>query len=329
MKPYNELSRLGRLRRMRRLALNALIAYDLQIEWVKFLADDTNISFKVRAKGENYVLRIYSEEETTLAENMAEVFWLEALKRDTDLRFAEPVMRIDGDYITQVSVPGIQGQKRCIMFTWVPGRVLERSLSLPNYFNLGVVQAALHDHAESLRPLPESIKPKKWDKAFYYPDEPVVYNRPEYSNLFDDQRIEIVDQVIAIADQEFNRLYADSEGQILIHGDLHFWNVNLHRGQLYIMDFEDIMLGYPVQDVAVTLYYGRHRADFPDLRDAYKEGYCSRRAWPVLRPYQIEILQAARMVNFVNYVARIDASSQEYITARCDELRVFLSRYES
>ena len=314
---------------MRELALQALKAYDLQIDWVKFLADDTNISFKVRAQGENYVLRIYSEEETTLAENMAEVFWLEALKRDTDLRFAEPVKRIDGDYITQVRMPGIPDQKRCIMFTWVPGRALERSLNPANYFNLGVVQAALHDHAESLRPIPESIKPKKWDKAFYYPDEPVVYNRPEYNNLFNDQRIEMIDQVIAIADKEFARLYSDLEGQILIHGDLHFWNVNLYRNQLYIMDFEDVMLGYPVQDVAVTLYYGRNRADFPDLRDAYKEGYCSRRTWPAVRPGQIEILQAARMVNFVNYVARIDASPQEYISARCGELREFLSKYES
>ena len=328
MKPFNQLTRLGKLRRMRSLANKALADYDLSVQWIKFLADDTNISFKVHSlDGDNYVLRIYSDEETTLAENQAEVFWLEALKKDTDLKFTEPVSRSDGDTITLASQEGIPGKKRCILFTWVPGRALEESLNPDNYFKLGVTLAKLHYHAESLRPLPDSIKPKQWDKAFYYPNEPVVYNTAEYKHLFNDQQINIIDRAISIADKEFARLYADQEGQILIHGDLHYWNVNLHRGELYIMDFEDVMLGYPVQDVAITLYYGQHREDYPHLREAFRQGYTSRRDWPVERPGQVETLQAARSINFVNYVARIEESPQEYITARCEELQEFVDKY--
>ena len=256
-----------------------------------------------------------------------QVFWLEALKRDTDLRFTEPVPRADGDAITLASLDGIPGEKRCILFTWVPGRPLEESLSPGNYFNLGVTLAKLHDHAESIRALPKSIRPKKWDQAFYYPDEPVVYNDPQYRHLFSDLQIKIIDRAISIADREFARLYADQEGQILIHGDLHYWNVNLHRGELYIMDFEDVMLGYPVQDVAITLYYGRHREQYPDLREAFRRGYTSRRVWPVSRQDQIETLQAARSINFINYVARIEDSAQEYINERCDDLQEFVAKY--
>lgn len=328
MKPYNQLTRLGKLRRMRSLASKALTAYDLRVKWVKFLADDTNISFKVRSTdGDNYVLRIYSDEETTLAENQAEVYWLEALRRDTDLRFTEPVPRVDGSTITLASHEGIPGEKRCILFTWVPGRVLEEGLSTGNYFKLGVTLAKLHDHAESIRPLPESIQPKKWDKVFYYPDEPVVYNDPQYKHLFSDLKINIINRTISIADREFARLYADQEGQILIHGDLHYWNVNLYRGELYIMDFEDVMLGYPVQDVAITLYYGRNREQYPDLREAFQRGYTSHRVWPVSRQGQIETLQAARSINFINYVARIEAAPQEYINSRCNELQEFVAKY--
>ena len=313
---------------MRSLAVKALAEYDLHILWIKFLADDTNISFKIRSvDGANYVLRIYSDEETTLTENQAEVFWLRALKRDTDLNCTEPVPRVDGESITLASVPGVPGGRRCILFTWVPGRVLENSLNTQNYYKLGVTMAKLHDHAESLKPLPESIQPKKWDRAFYYPDEPVVHNDPAYKHLFSDQQIEIIDQAIAIADVEFARLYADQEGQILIHGDLHYWNVNLYRGELYIMDFEDVMLGYPVQDVAITLYYGQQREDYPHLQEALHVGYTSCRAWPIKRYGQIETLQAARSINFVNYVARIDASPQEYIDARCGELQEFIEQF--
>ena len=325
MKPFNELTRRGKLRRLRNLAVKVLAAYDLRVQWIKFLADDTNTSFKVRSlAGENFVLRIYSDEETTLAENQAEVYWLQALKRDTDLNLAEPVSRMDGESITLACVDGVPGEKRCVLFKWVPGRVLEKSLNPQNYFKLGVSMAKMHDHAQALKPLPDFIQPKKWDRAFYYPNEPVVYNDPAYKHLFGSQQIALIDQVIALADAEFARLYADHDGQILIHGDLHYWNVNLYQGELYIMDFEDVMLGYPVQDVAITLYYGRHRYDYRDLRGAFQQGYTSCRQWPVDRSGQIETLQSARMINFINYVARIYASPQEYIEARCAELVQFL-----
>lgn len=328
MKPYDELSRTGKLRRMRKLVIKVLADYNLDPAWVKFLADDTNISFKIRSReGENFVLRIYSDEETTLTENQAEVYWLNALKRDTDIKLTKPVERKDGEYITIAHQEGIPGEKRCILFTWVPGRVLEYSLSPENYYKLGVILAKLHNHSEALRPLPESINPKKWDKAFYYPDELVVYNLPEYRHLFDDLQIKIIDKAIDITERELARLYIDQERQILIHGDLHYWNVNLYRGDLYIMDFEDVMLGYPVQDVAITLYYGQHREDYMVLCDAFQQGYTSLRGWPVERPDQIETLHAARSINFVNYVARIDDSPQEYITARCEELQEFVNRY--
>jgi Ser/Thr protein kinase RdoA (MazF antagonist) len=313
---------------MRKLAIKALADYDLDQAWVKFLADDTNISFKMQTHtGESFVLRIYSDEETTLAENEAEVFWLNELKGDTDLQFAEPVQRKDGGYITIAKQAGVPGEKRCMLFTWVPGRPLEQNLDKDNYFNLGVTLAKLHDHAESLRPLPKSINPKKWDKAFYYPDEPVVYNLPEYRHLFHDLQVKTIERAITITERELTRLYADQKNQILIHGDLHYWNVNLYRGELYIMDFEDVMLGYPVQDVAITLYYGQHRGDYPVLCNAFQEGYTSLRDWPVEREAQIEILQAARSINFVNYVARIDDSPQEYITARCDQLQGFVEKF--
>lgn len=329
MKPYDQLTRLGKIRRMRTLALRMLENYDLQVEWVKFLADDTNMSFKVRAKsGEDYVLRIYSDEETTLVDNQAEVFWLQALKRDTRLRFAAPVLRADGNAITLTNEPGFPLEKRGVLFTWVPGRTLETGLNTQKYFRLGLTMAELHGHAESLKPLPESICPKKWDKPFYYPNEPVVYNDPSYKHLFSDFQILVINQAISMVVREFDRLYSNQQGQILIHGDLHFWNIKYYQGELYLMDFEDVMLGYPVQDIAIALYYCRLREDYQELQNAFQQGYSSHRPWPVNNWRQVETLQAARMINFVNYVARIEESPQEYIDARCGELEKFVVRYK-
>jgi Ser/Thr protein kinase RdoA (MazF antagonist) len=328
MKPYDQLTRLGKLRRLHHLAAIVLKEYDLNVKWIKFMVIETNTMFKVQTiEGENYVLRIYSDGETTLAENQTEIFWLQALMRDTDMRVSEPVPRLDGEFISIVSLPEIPGERRCVLFRWIPGRELENYLNPANYFKLGVVMARLHDHAETLNPLPPSIQPKKWDKAFYYPDEPVVYNTAAYQHLFSPGCVAVIDEVISIADEEFARLYSDPEGQIIIHGDLHYWNVHIYQGELYIMDFEDVMLGYPVQDVAVTLVYGWDRDDYPQLYAAFKNGYESKRAWPVERDGQLEILMAARRVNFINYVARIDPTPEDYIIERCNDLKVYLESY--
>ena len=328
MKPYSELTRIGKIRRLRQVVTEALAEYSLEVEWIKFLTIETNTMFKIQSTdGKKFVLRIYSDEETTLRENQAEIFWLERLIRDTDIKVTEPVARRDGEYISIISVPGAPAERRCVLFKWVPGRTLENYLNSENYYKYGQVLAQLHNHASTLNPLPVNIIPKKWDNVFYYPDEPVVYNTPRYAHLFPSGRIEILENVIERADGVFEKLFADQERQILIHGDLHYWNVHLYRGELYVIDFEDINLGYPVQDVAVTLSYGRQREGYAMWKDVFKQGYSSIRSWPIDGEKIIETLIAARSVMFINYVARIDSSPEEYIDRRCKELQEFLNVY--
>jgi Ser/Thr protein kinase RdoA (MazF antagonist) len=328
MNPLTELTHMGKIRRLRPLVLKALEQYDLSVEWVKFLTIETNTMFQIRAvDGKKYVLRIYSNEETTLKENQAELFWLNALIRDTDLKVTEPIARRDSQYITIVSVPGVPEERRCVLFKWIPGRTLVNYLNSVNYYKFGQELAKLHNHASTIKPLPASIQPKKWDKVFYYPDESAVYDTPEYSHLFPPERINIINKVIEQADNVFARLFNDKEGQILIHGDLHYYNVHLYRGELYLLDFEDINLGYPVQDIAVTLAYGREHDDYNEWKTAFTQGYRSVREWPNEDERTIETLMAARLVMFINYIARIDPSPEEYIEKRCKDLSQFIKRY--
>lgn len=328
VKPYEDLTRLGRIRRLRRVVFKALEEYDLEIDGVKFLTIDTNTMFQIRSvEGERFVLRIYSDEETTLKENQAEMFWLDAIIRDTDIKVCQPVPRRDGEYITILTVPGIPPDRRCVLFKWIPGRPLEEHLSPETYYQFGQVLAKLHLHAATLNPLPAFIQPKKWDRVFYYPDEPVVYNTPEYSRFFPPERIRLLERVIERSDRVFERLFSDQSGLMLIHGDLHFWNLHYHKGELYALDFEDINRGYPVQDIAVSLAYGREREGYDEWKAAFKEGYCSIRAWPKEDERTIETLVAARTVMFINYVARIDPTPQEYIESRCERLEEYLRTF--
>ncbi len=328
-KRFEDLTRLGKIRRLRNVVLKAIEAYQIEVEEVKFLTIETNTMFVVQAKsGEKFVLRIYSDEETTLKENQAEIFWLTALLRDTDLRVTEPVARKDGDFISIVNVPDVPADRRCVLFNWIPGNTLRENISPENYHKLGQGLAKLHQHARSLIPLPTQINPKKWDKVFYYPAEPVVYNTPEYSDLFSEDDLQIIGQAIVEANQVFADLFSDREGLILIHGDLHFWNVHCHRGELYLIDFEDLNLGYPVQDIAVTLSYGRHRDDYQELKQAFRDGYTSIKEWPEVDKRVISTLMVARSIMFINYVARVINEPGEYIKSRIDVVRKFLAGEE-
>jgi len=317
---------LGKIRRLRAIVFKALEYYDFEVKNVKFLAIETNTHFEILSSaGERFVLRIYSDEETTLVENRAEIFWLTALMRDTDLKVTEPVPRKDGKYISVVSIPGVPPDRRCVLFRWIPGRTLDEQVTPKKYYKLGQSLAKLHNHAETLNPLPPEVNPKRWDKVFYYPDEPIVYNKPAYSHLFSRDDIELIDQVIEVAEDMFRGLFQSQEGLMLIHGDLHIWNVHVHQGELYLIDFEDVNLGYPVQDIAVTLSYGRQREGYQEWKKAFIEGYISIRDWPAVSEDVIPTLVAARTTMFINYVARIDEAPQEYIQSRMEELRNFLS----
>lgn len=327
MKPYHELTKRGKLRRQRQLALKVLENYDLEVKDFQLLAAGINTIYRIDTQdGEKFAMRIYSPEETVLEDNQAEIFWLKALNHDTNLHVPEPISQRNGGYITIQDHQHIPGERRCVVFKWVPGRSLEHYLSPKNYYKLGEVMARLHDHAQSLN-VPPYIQPKRWDKVFYYPDEPVVIYDEQYRYLFSPERIVLLEQGISLASRELADLHGDKEGRILIHGDIHYWNVHLYRGELYINDFEDTMLGYPVQDIAVTLSYGRTRDDYKRLSEAFQDGYVSLRSWPVKSQRQLETLVTARNINFINYVARVIPDPQEMLDYRFENLKIYLDTY--
>ncbi|MEM8862119.1 MAG: phosphotransferase [Chloroflexota bacterium] len=333
MKPYDQLTRLGKIRRQRKIVEKALELYDLDVASVDFLADHTNTLFKITsAEGTKYAFRIYTDGENTLVENRAEVFWLTALDRDTDLNVPVPIANKDGEYITLINLPGVPPDQRCQLMSWIPGKALadiKDALNKENYFKYGQAQAKLHNHSESLHPLPADISPKKWDKVFYYPEEPVVYNQPEYSHLFSAEQVAILDKVIAKANKLLGDFFVDRGQPMLIHGDFHYWNLHLHKGELYLIDFEDLNFGYDTQDVAITFYYGREQENAAELRQAFKEGYSSQRPWPLESEEQLQTLITARIIMFCNFVAHglPEEEAKKYLEGWFKNIETFAQTY--
>ena len=323
MKPYNELSFRGKILRLRKLCIKALDDYPIAVARVRYLTTESTTMFRVDAEdGQKYVIRIYSEADSSLAENKTEMFWLAALARDTDLRVVQPVARRDGDYISLVSMEGVPHEKRCALYKWIPGTTLAEHVSVKNYHQLGAIMAALHNHAEGLTLL-EKIQPKRWDKTFYFPGEKAVYKTSEFSHLYTSEQIETLDRAIDLVDPFLANLYQRKESPFVIHGDLHYWNVHISRGKLYVLDFEDMVMGFPEQDISISLYYLRDEPAYTELASAFQAGYITQREWPHLPKENLNTFWLARMINFTNYAATAfdtDEDARNYITARCEEI---------
>ena len=139
------------------------------------------------------------------------------------------------------------------VFSWVPGSDLAEHLSPANLAKLGELMARLHQHALTYRP-PAGLELLHYARVFPFP-EPVILFEPCFADLFPPERRAVFKQAIQWAQTAIDRLQANGEPMRILHNDLHQWNVRIYRGRLLPIDFEDLMWGWPVQDIATTLYY--------------------------------------------------------------------------
>ena len=179
--------------------------------------------------------------------------------------------------------------------------------------------AALHTQAATVH-LPTTLTPMTWHTVFYYHHEPVVIEKPAYATLFTPARRAVIADVAAAAEAVLQALVQSPQQRILIHGDLHPWNVHLVRQRFVVLDFEDVLLGYPVQDIAITFAALRRYADAAQLQRAFEAGYYRVRAWPVETATQLTALKAARDLMMLNYVAQAEADPEPVVERICRRL---------
>ena len=230
----------------------------------------------------------------------AEMAWLEVLARDTCISVPRPVSARNGSMVVEAEAVGVSEARLCAVFSWVPGTDLAGHISPGNLLKLGELMAQLHIQAQDFQP-PTSLSLLSFDRVFPFP-EPVVLFDEQFAAFFPPERRSAYEQAIAWAQLAIDRLKASGEPMRILHGDLHQWNVRLFRGVLSPIDFEDLMWGWPVQDIATTLYYFLDESDYSSLRAAFEEGYSRWNPWPERYPGEINAFVAARGVGLANFI---------------------------
>ena len=301
MKPYRTLTERGQARRLQPLAWNALQQYDLDVARLRLVTNDLNGIFRLdTSRGEKYILRVTLPEGGHTRDHVtAEMHWLRALARDTGLSVPRPLPARDGALVVEAEAPGVPQPRLCAVFSWVPGSDLAEHLSPANLAKLGELMARLHQHALTYRP-PAGLELLHYARVFPFP-EPVILFEPCFAHLFPPERRAVFKQAIQWAQTAIDRLQANGEPMRILHNDLHQWNVRIYRGRLSPIDFEDLMWGWPVQDIATTLYYHLDNG-YDDARQAFQEGYTRISPWPERYPGEIGAFLAAQALGMANFI---------------------------
>jgi Ser/Thr protein kinase RdoA (MazF antagonist) len=101
--------------------------------------------------------------------------------------------------------------------------------------------------------------------------------------------------------KKFDKLF-DNNGSILIHGDCHKGNLIYRPGEgIWIIDFDDICMGPPVQDLWMLLPGGIE--DSQNELEWFLKGYETFRPFDIGSLKLIPALRGIRMIHFVSWLA--------------------------
>ena len=311
VRAFDDLTSRGRMRRLRALALDALRKYDLDVERCAFVSTGFNTVFRVETTtGSTYALRV-SPNLRIHADGceLVEAAWVAALRRDTNVAVPRVIAASDGSAVVWAEAAGVPGARSCVLFEWVRGQPLRERMRVELVRKTGELTAVVHEHgARYLSDPPAGALPA--DRVLYFLCEPRLEElRPEYGSLLED--------AVSRAQRALDELWQQSpHPPHLLHGDIQPGNVMVHRNEVTLIDFQDLIWGFEVQDVVIALQGLEYRGDTGAGADAFRAGYESVRPWPDAEPATLVSLNAARRLNVLNFGLNLGGANLDAFVAR-------------
>jgi len=280
MKAFHELTDTGRTRRLRVVAEQALGEYDLDVVRMRAMTDATNGVFRLDcANGDRYAMRVgvgppsgHSADET-----LSEMEWLLALSTIESPTVPRPVPTRSGDFVVMGSAPNVPYDPPCSVFTWLEGSLLGDRLDEVSFDGYGAAMAHLHLAAIGFQPRAGFSVPQ-YTTVYPYRSPFTVFTDAD-DDLLPPTRRGVFEEALVRVQNLFGSL-PSREPMRLLHGDLHVWNVKIDHGNISVFDFEDMLWGWPAQDIGIALYYCWGRDDFDQKMHEFRSGYETVSDWP-------------------------------------------------
>jgi Ser/Thr protein kinase RdoA (MazF antagonist) len=285
----------GRLRALARVVLDQYTLGDGGVPRVSLLKQTFNTLFRVvDDRGHTTALRVGARDRIHPPETEAvETAWLTALRADTDIGAPLPIANRTGSDVTTVGVPGVPEARTCVLFEWAPGRRLGETMNVTSAHAVGALMAQLHEHGAAFEGgRVQPILTGERTLGFVLRDL-VPRNDPVYGTMFA--------EAIARTEAAIAALWAHPpHPPHILHGDLHPNNILVWRGRITPVDFQDLIWGFEIQDVSMTMMSFEYYPDREALAAACRAGYERLRPWPAGDAELLVTLVAARHLSVLN-----------------------------
>lgn len=293
MSEFDEMTRTEQILLLEEFAHDVLTQYGLTGCEFECINHSYNTTFKfLGGDGKHYAIRIGTRERKWPEHTWAEVQWLLELNREGSVTAPVPVANLQGEYFSNHYFFYQGGNLDAVVYPWLEGELLTENPTEEQLFELGKEMATMHLLAKSWKP--------EGYANFLPRDKPLMVIE---DNLFAFQldeippaQYEILRQINERTEKLFETLRERNEPQ-LIHTDLQSENILWQNDKMKILDFDDTGIGFPVQDLAITIYYLRKD------RESEKQliaGYASVTPLPEFDPEDLELLIANRCLVLLN-----------------------------
>ncbi len=313
MKTFEQLTHVGKGRRLRPYAAKLLeIEYGIRAETLEQVAETVNVVYRVQLKdGSRCVLRLTPPKHFHDRQDVqSEVAWLHSLAKQS-IGVPTVIAARNGNDVVTVVWDGIPGEWHGVVFEWIQGVNLANRWTATNIERFGQLVAQLHVAGSQFAPPPgfrlrpaNSVFPH-CNTSFAHP-EPMVLFDGLPKKLLPAKRGALFTKAYALAEKEIERLFREGAPQP-IHNDLHPWNVMISRDEIHAIDFENSLMGFPVQDLGTVLNYWQNYfkddVAFDERLASFRAGYERIQPWPEEYPGQIRLLTASHRLMLCNYYA--------------------------
>lgn len=253
------------------------------------VSENITYLFRNKASGAGEaVLRVSRPGYHTDEELLAEIEWLEEIRKSTEVHVAAPIKGRDGAFVQTLRSP-LSGQTYTgVLYEFLEGKAPDESREaevLRHFERLGEVTAQLHRQTRAwagARTLRRGVMDF----------DTIIGRRPMWGRWQDAEDLQADGMAILSRTSDVIRGRLERFGKShqrfgLIHADLRLANLLVHDSEIQVIDFDDCGFGWYLHDVAGAVSFIEDKPITPSLIDAWLTGY--RRVEPVSGEEQREI----------------------------------------
>ena len=226
----------------------------------------------------HYALRLHRPGYNSLAELNSERQWTRALK-EAGLAVPESLATIEGHNFHPVNIQATGERRLSGMTTWLEGIPLNEYLPECTgliareqiYRQIGVMAARSHNQSTSWK-VPPGFQRRKLDA------DGLVGEDPHWGRFWEEATLSRSESRLMQRTRQQLHIALGSLGMepstfSLIHADLNSDNIVFDNGKLAMIDFDDVVYGWHMYDIATVLFEHQNHPDFASLRNSLLDGY--------------------------------------------------------